>query len=373
MRRLLQSLLLALALAPPADAAEFRSGQTVEVSGAVSDTLFAAGQSVAMPAAIDGTVFVAGMQVDLTGAVSGDAMLAGYHVHVSGAVAKDVMAVAGEFILDGRVAGDVRVASPTVRLERSGTVAGDLAATGEEVVLAGTVAGDAQLAGARVVVSGTVNGTLDVAAAELRLEPGARILGNIRHAGPRTVEVPAGVTVGGTVQYREDDSHVDTGPTLLETLGEALALFLLGLVALWLFPGLVARASQDLRLRPGHSFGVGLAALLLAPLLAVLLMVTLVGIPLGLLLLGLYLVSLPLGLAVAGFGLAEWAARRRGLVPQGKDQPMKRFALFAVLLTLVGLVPVVGGLALGVATCLGLGALVAQVLAGRRTRSYPSA
>ncbi|WP_114394386.1 bactofilin family protein [Oleisolibacter albus] len=361
-RHLLPLILLALGLSGPAAAADFRSGQTVTVTDPVSQTLFAAGQAVTLRSPVAGDLFSAGFELSAENAVGGDAMLAGYHLRIPASIGGDLLAVGMEIGITGRIGGDARATGTTVTLAPAGIIAGDFAASGGEVVLSGHVAGDAQIAAERVVVSGRIDGTLDVAAVELVLEPGARVGGDIRHAGPAPVDVPAGVTVGGTVQYREDDGEEWDSPGLSGTVGRVLALVLLGAGVAWAAPGLIRATNAEIGANWAKALCVGLIGLVGLPVAILLLCLTVIGIPLALLLLGLYLLALPLGTAVAGFGLAEWAGRRR----PPRSGLLLRFAFFALLLTLVSMLPLVGGIATMLVIALGLGALLLRLSGSRR-------
>lgn len=368
--RCINSLLLAalLMLAPiPIHAAEFRSGDTVQWTEPLRDDLFIAGRTVGLSGAVGGDLFAAGLNIALVAPVGESAYLAGFDVTIDGPVAGDLIAGAGELTLNAPVAGDATVTAATVSIGRGADIAGDLNVSGGEVTVASRIAGDLRVAGGRVVLSGSVLGDVDVAAGELEMLPGARVGGTIRHRAPDQITVNPGAQVEArqTVQVEAGPGE-DGGPTVLGTLGRAAALFVLGWVVYLAFPGLVRDTTDDIRARPWRNVALGFAAIILAPLVAVLFIITIIGIPVGFLLLLLYAVAFPVGLAVAGFGLAELA--RRGQPPRFGDLTdlIRRFAFFAVLLTLVGLVPGLGELAVLFAMALGMGALLGRLMGGRR-------
>ncbi|WP_041785107.1 hypothetical protein [Rhodospirillum centenum] len=363
-------LLLGLAIGD-ARAAEFRSGDTARATGRIESDLFIAGRTVGIDASIDGALFAAGLNVAQVGTVSDDAMIAGFDVSLDGPVAGDLLAIGANVKLTSTVAGDAVLVAAELHLTPGSTVAGDLNASGGEVDLAGTVAGDARVAGGRVAISGAIMGDLDVAAGELLLLPGARIMGTLRHAGPDRPDIPAGVTVeGGIEQQDETVEETEFGPTLAGTLGGALALFLLGAAVYLAFPGFVGAAAAEVGGNPGRTLLLGVVALLATPLLVGLLMLTVIGIPVGLLLLLLYGIAIVLGLAIAGFGVAELMTRNRPAAGMTGGTRLKRFAFFALLLTLAGLVPLVGAWIWFAAVAMGVGAVLARTLASRRPPAY---
>jgi hypothetical protein len=131
----------------------------------------------------------------------------------------------------------------------------------------------------------------------------------------------------------------------------------LGLLLLLLFPALDVATVRVWRERTGEAVGLGAAAFFLLPVVAVIFLVTIVGIPLGLfLLLGLALVY------TVGYVAGTLVLGRLIVRP-----PTTRFLAFVVgwaILRLVGLVPVLGGFVWLIASLIGLGILA---VAARRT------
>lgn len=361
---LLVPLLLALS-APAQGGAIFRSGNDIRVDQPLDQELIAAGHGLTVSAAIDGDIIAAALTMRIDGPASGDAVLAALELDVTASIAGDLLAVGYDLNVQGAVAGDARLSGAEVRLTRGARVGGDLVASGGEILVEGDVAGDVQLAGDHVVVAGSISGDLDVDSGHLELLPGARIIGDIRYTGPTAMEVPAGVTVSGTMRFHHRAETVE-GPTLPGTLGRAVALFLPGLAVLWLWPAQVVRARLEMGRRPGRHLVAGLALLILAPPVILLLMVSLVGIPVGLLLLGLYLLAVPMGLAFAGLTLADGLRRGPPSTPFDAAGLLRRYALVALLAALLSLLPVVGPIILTLGAALGLGTLAAGLMGRRR-------
>ncbi|MGZ4148042.1 MAG: hypothetical protein ACXVPL_10105, partial [Actinomycetota bacterium] len=144
-------------------------------------------------------------------------------------------------------------------------------------------------------------------------------------------------------------------------VGYSASTLFLGLLLLLLFPALDAAVVRVWRDRVGEAVGFGAATFFLLPIVAVLFLVTIVGIPLGLfLLLGLAL------LYTVGYVAGSLTLGRLLLKP-----PSSRFLAFLlgwVILRAIGLVPFLGGFVWLIASVVGLG-----VLAVAARRATPSA
>jgi hypothetical protein len=177
-------------------------------------------------------------------------------------------------------------------------------------------------------------------------------------------QVQRGATVVGrqrNVATRLDVEGFGVASRFVWWVGYSASSLFLGLLLLLLFPALDAAAVRVWRERAGEAVGFGVAAFFLLPIVAVLLLVTIVGIPLGLfLLLGLALVY------TVGYVAGAVVVGRLLLKP-----PTSRFLAFLlgwVILRAIGLVPVLGGFVWLVASLVGLG-----VLAVAARRAAPAA
>ena len=234
--------------------------------------------------------------------------------------------------------------------ELLGTVAGDLRAAARKIRLAGTVGGDAELAGESITVAATarIDGDLTYRSIdEATIEPGAEILGDvifIRSEAPRTVvgHALAGVSAFGLVFL--------------------LGLFLLGALQLLTFPATATGPALRLGRNPWLALGLGCLILISCPIVMILLAISIIGVPIAIVLGALYVVALFIGLLVAAGALGRQGAR---LIGRSSDISFwTRVAAFAaglLFIAIIGLIPVIGPLAVILATAAGLGALALQL------------
>jgi hypothetical protein len=115
-----------------------------------------------------------------------------------------------------------------------------------------------------------------------------------------------------------------------------------------------------------QSLGLGLAIVACVPFVAVVLLITVIGIPLALLLIPLYLLVLFLGWATAALFVAQrgLATVRPGRTPALAGQLLALLLALGVL-WLLRQIPLVGGLIALVALLAGIGALAWQAWNGR--------
>ncbi len=248
--------------------------------------------------------------------------------------------------------------------------AGDVVILDGPVTILGRVKGNVVAVNGRVrILGGTVTGDVVNVTDRTVLTAGARVGGDLNY-GDEKPSVARGAVVGGEIKkFDAGDAFPFSGFafTLLVWLAVSISSLILGLVLLAFAPRAADAAylvSQE-ALWPAVGWGVLLVFGL--PVLAVIALVTLVGIPLGV---GLLLALVPL--YSVGYVTGAWLFGRRIIKP-----PTSRFLAFLVgwgILRVLALIPVLGGLVWLVVTVFGLGALIVAAWRARRPHeAAPSA
>lgn len=331
--------------------------------------LLGAGSSVVVTDSVTGDVILGGGQLGFTGVAGGDYLGGGRDHVIGGRILGDVRAAGNDVRLSGYVARNVTAAAQRVQITDAATVDGNAYLAGQLVRMEGTVGGFLRAAAQRVILDGTVDGSVDVRARSLHVGPGARINGDLtyRIAEENVVIDPAAQITGSVNALPTGEADGGDGPPIgLFHLLRWLAFLVTGAVMIAIFPRTATAAERALRRRPGASLGLGIAWVILVPIGAAMIALTLVGLPIALLILALHLFLLYIARAV----VAVWLGRlllRNWMRPE-RGRLIGAFLLGAIVLLLLCLIPIVGTIILFLTTFAGLGALV---LAWRGGGAYP--
>ena len=299
----------------------------------------------------------------------------GADVNISEAVEGPVHAAGGNVTLDAPVNGDVRMAGGTVTVGNTAVVSDNVSLAGGTVVVDGSIKGKLRAAGGTVRIDGSIAGDASIAAGTLELGPHARIEGKLKFRGGDLRQDPAAQIVGG-VDHRERRSfpHRHHEATVEERFSHGWAwsagLMVLAALIAAALPGASQRMAQELRDRPWITPLVGLVALTTIPIAAVLVMITIIGIPVGVLALIAYAALLLLGYVWIAVVVGAMLLDR--VKPETAARTASRIgaAVLAMLvLALLVRVPYLGGLVKLGALVVGVGMIVAAVL----RRSPPGA
>ena len=369
MARFLIVPMLAVLAAAPAGAQE--AGETLVLTGSFARDLYLAGGRVDFPGEAEADVVMAARALSVSGIIRGDLLAAASRLLVTGRVVDDARVAARRVGLDGEVGDGLVAAGEVIRLSAASRVGGAVWLAGRRVDVAGRVGRDLRAAAVRVRISGVIEGDVVLAARDIELLPGARIAGTLTYWSSQEARVATGAHVGGRIVRRQPE-YLDRAGRVLTVLSVVtrvvfvVNLFVAGVILYWLFPRLTVSEALTVGRRPWASFGIGLAVLVLTPLAALSLALTVIGIPLALTLVWLYLGALLLGFLTAAFYLGDVVLRpiARTRWPS-RGARIGALALVVLALALVRFVPIAGPLVLLLALVFGVGAWILRL-----TRSY---
>ena len=230
----------------------------------------------------------------------------------------------------------------------------------------GTVREDVFVLNGDTEISGTVNGDVVVFNGDVAVRSGAEIGGDLVTQGDPTVD--EGATIRGSrtnVATKFDYDTEGFAGRFAWWLGYTVSVLILGLLLLAFAPQLDEGVVEAIRARLGSSIGWGIALFFLLPIAAVILLVTVVGIPLGLFVLFALALIYTIGYSVAIHGVGRLVMRT--------SSRYVAFLVGLVILRALALIPVVGGLLWLLAAAWGLGLLAIAIRAGRTPRTATAA
>jgi cytoskeletal protein CcmA (bactofilin family) len=359
---------LAAVLLLPATALAYgvQTGQTTTVpkGETKSGTFYATGQTVTVDGTIDGDLICAGQTVQVNGAVHGDVLCAGQTITVNGTVDGSVRLAGQTLNINGPVGRNVTVAGQVFSLGGGATVAGDLGVLTLSTYLSGPVAKTVYGATGSLTIDSKVGSVDAQVANSLSLGGSGQVDGNLTYASDNSYSIDKS-KVGGQVQHNQVPAREhrmqpqNAGSMFANWLGWVLywlaASLVTALALVWLLPRMVRRVNQELLKHPGRSLLWGLVVTILAPVVILLLMATIIGIPVGLLLGALWFLALVTSGLFAGVAVGDWITQRTGW----QKGSLYAAAVVGIVATVIVFnIPLVGWLLALLATWWAVGGLV---------------
>lgn len=367
----LPTLLMLGALVPgSALAAVVRTGDVVQVGPqeVIDEDLYVFGRVVNIQGTVRGDLIAFGEQVTISGNVEGDVMSASSKGQISSPVRGSLRAAGSELIVSAPVSEDAMLAAGKLRLTDKSQVGRDLYLASGDASVQAPVLGELRAAAGTLTLAAPVGQDAHAEVGTLQLTEGARIGGDLSYRSDKDAQLAPGAVVAGQVErHAPQRSHV-RGPYLIAFFWARwlVGLFALGLLLVFLFPDFARRSTVMLRQQPLPSLGWGAALFVVLPIAAAL--VFMVGLLIGgwwigLFILALYGLAMALSIPVVGMLLGRWLLER---FHQTGAHLVVALLVGLVLLSLVRLVPILGGLVLLATVLFGLGALLLTVVRSRQ-------
>ena len=347
---------------------QFKTGEDVTISTPQNDDVYLAGKDINIDAMVNGDAVVAGSYITINDSISQDLIVAGGDIIIKGYVADDIRMAGSKLIIDSEVGDDVIVAGGELTITKdaiikgnlitvggktkiNGVVIGMLKARAGELKLNGVVEGDAILYGEKIKIDGEIYGTSEIVAEDLEIGENAQFHKDVSYW-----------TEDGQIDFK--NSLVNATANLEESLmrehkefpwkffGIAaigfwvfyiLSAFLVILILNYAFKNLFAEAVTYIEKDLWRSLGYGLIYLFGLPLLIVLSIMILIGIPIGLFLIAVFIFSVLFGHLVGALLLTYYLEKRNGQ-PWGYWKTSFIALAFAIVIRLLTFIPLLGSL-----------------------------
>lgn len=338
--------LLSLAAFPVHAGLVARTGDKISLSDdqVVTGDFYVAGNTLSISGKVEGDIYAAAWRsITINGSVDADAVAIGETVQIHGAVDDDIRVVAGEVVIAEYVGGDVVVFAQKLNILSTATIDGEVLFFGGQVDIAGDVAGSVTGKAGKVRIDSAVGGGVDVETVEpLVLGERAQIEGNVVYKSTHDLVRATGAVVVGEVR-QEAPTRGGNGFVPRDAVIPLLVLMFSALVYLLLFREHIGPFVGGVTKRPLLYTGVGFGTLIGTPIVVVLLLVSVLGIPLSFALFFFYLtvlmLALPLSCIILGAFLSYAFTKEHSISLPWTLAGVAGFVLLAVI-------PYIGALAL---------------------------
>ena len=346
----------------------------VAASETINDTLLITTKTATIHGDIRGNLFVAAEDIEVTGDISGNLITVADNVTISGSVGGMTVSLADAIIFEeANIDGDLWLAGDTIKLDAKSETLGNLASFSSSLTMDAKVAKDMLVAAERVVISGEIGRNLNVATKHIRLLDDAMIGGDIiyRTATKDRLVLGDDVIIRGEIDYQGKPQNVqarnrfESDSFYLWELLWFVGAFIVGWLIFTLTPSL-GRVELGDGKEGIKTAGIGFLVLVTVPIVAVIIAITVVGLPLSFITIMAWLTAWYLAKIVLAHLIG------RSVLAGRSDKPSLVFVLFIglIIVSIAINLPFLGGVLNLLATILGLG-LMAQLWLDRGSSRDP--
>jgi hypothetical protein len=273
-----------------------RGSVMVAAGETVDDTLIVFGDSVDINGTVTGDLIAFARRVNIQGTVQGNIFGFGAKLDFTGNVDGDIFAFAQTILADGRIGKNLWGFAQTLTVGRNIKLDNDAMLFGTNLYINGDVGRDITAFSASLDVGSKIGRDLSSSGGYIAVHAPS-VIGrnlNIKVSDKKQVHIDSGVTIGGKKNVEIEKPPASKYATFSFYGKEALGIvakFIMGLLLFLIFPK-AGRPSLSSVRALFTSGGIGFLVAVATPIAAIILAITLIGIPIGLVAIGLWLLGL---------------------------------------------------------------------------------
>jgi cytoskeletal protein CcmA (bactofilin family) len=277
--------------------------------------------------------------------------------YVSEKIDDDLIIGGDDIKFDGEIRGDIIAAGMDIVID--GYVDGNVNAAGYNVKAGGTVLRSVRLAGYKVTADGKVLGNILLAGNIARISSTCEVQRSVSYTSPNKAEIADGAQIEGDLKWkREAKSGGESSSfvSFLKTVVLLLGAYVAGLVILWYCRPSFCNVRDIVKGETARSLGQGFVIVCVTPILIIFVLITIIGIPLGLLALLLYVCLFYVSKVFVAVEIGDWILSRLS----GSESRSQALALLIglILLTIAFEIPYLGWVFYFGSVWIGFGAIM---------------
>jgi len=274
----------------------------LEKETVIDDDLFVAAANVTIDGEVKGNLYVGSGSLNISGKVAGSVYAGSGVVSLEKAqIGQDLVVGAGTVQLrETKLGGSLIAGAGSITIDDKSEIGGGLTAGAGVVSINGKVDRGLMVAAGSLGLNGSVNREIQASVENLTIGENAKIGSDLTYLSSKEAVIDAKAQVNGAVKRLTPDTQkvkeafkvgnlqlgfIGRGINFGFTVWSLFGAILIGILLVYLFRKPLLEISENLTQEPLKIFGIGLLALALFPMVFVLLMLTMIGIPLAFILL----------------------------------------------------------------------------------------
>lgn len=307
----------------------------------------------------DGDLYKMGGDIEITEAINGNAFISGNSVTVKGQIGGDLFVFANNLNIDGaQIYGNVFAVSNNITL--NGLIY-DLYGICNtlNVPYNGTVYRDIKVMCNTATIDGVIGGNVYITAAQkLTLEADCMIYKDLNYSAPSEIEVKDG-TVQGDVSFTSSMYKASAVDYVMNFVYLLIFVLVVWLLMMFIAPRFMEKATRVGKEKILPSLGFGILGLILIPVIAILLIFTVVGTPISMALMAIYALLVTITFTIVTLTFANMLSNKVKFFAKFKN--LIGIILIALVLWALTLIPYVGIIIKLLITIYGFGILMISI------------
>ena len=328
---------------------------------------------------VEGNMYVVSNNITIEGVVNGDLIALAQNITVKGRVVGDIISASQNLNIEGEVSGNIRSIANTASLvnttvkrnvnlvgtniliSKNSNINWDALVLARVVEMRGTVQGSLHGVADKLLISGDVNKDVSFTINQnddyyqgepIKITDDSNIKGDLNYSYNKNLNIDKSL-IAGAINFNKKNIENDWQKNIWNFIIAVFSALVVGLVFISISKKEMTIIQEKANSRYGKSLLVGLGILFLTPIVSIILMMTIIGIPLGFIMLILWFITLYFAQIMISLGLGKQIRER--LFKAKKKNIMADLIIGITVLYLLFSIPIFGGVITFFSTLLGLG------------------
>lgn len=306
-----------------------------------------------------------GGQVIIDADIHGDLIVFAANAEINSNIYGNLIIGTGQVKINGEVAKNVYAASGQIEFSESSNIKGDIFLASGNTFINNKVEGKLYAGTGSLIIGGVLNKGFSANSGSINIKNNSQILGDIKYTSPEKMSIESTATIKGNIDENIVDKETEKedkqkfnafgssagfAGKVTSTLISLISALIVGIILITLFPKFSEKVSSNIQNKFWPSTGWGLLGIIVLPIVMIISLVLIVGAPFSLILLGFYWLFIYLAKIFVGLCLGLHLSKN-------KMKPVWAMTFGLFLLYLIGIIPIIGGIANFVIVLVGFGAI----------------
>lgn len=353
-------ILSALTFVGVAGAQGFKTGDTVTVAATetIDSMLFAAGKNINILGKVNGDVYCAGETITISGTVTGDVFCAGQTITINGTVEGGVRLAAQTVTLGGTITNSATVGAQNLTIDNTSIINRDLLGGSQNITVNGHIKRDLLSGSENITINGIVGRNVNGGLQSLTIGSTANVGGNVEYISDQDLNIITGGKISGSVNRTTPDKNQQIanyapGFVIGWFMYVIIAMIILSITLVSLFPRIFKEAAAITAKKPGKIVLVGFLSMIITPVVMIMLMTTVIGIPVAIIILLISIIIMIISAPFTGYMIGR-------TVLKDQKEPIWIILAGTTILAITYFIPFVGFIAIMASHIFGTGMILIQ-------------
>ncbi len=326
----------------------------------VEGNLYFYSKSLNIEGRVLGDVIGIGPNIQINGYVEGDVISVSQNISVNGEINGNLRSVSNNLNIAGNIARNVNFLGDSFLLKKDASVGQSVSLLGINSEINGEVMGSVHGLSQNTLIRGSIGRDLNIIVDSkkrrhysntLEISETATILGSLSYRSGQEALIHS-ENIEGSITKKDPKGSVLNFPSARKFIFSILSSFLVALLLLYLFKDKIERIKKVIIRKNYRTMGYGAIILFLTPIIVILLLTTIIGLPIALISLALWLILLFLSRIVVALAVGDYFFE---LIKKETVSPYIKMIFGIIILWALFALPYAGWLFSLVTILLGLG------------------